>query len=318
MDEHAVEPHIGAKRRGSTQDRAIAELAKRQHGVVSRVQLMDVGVGRRAIGNRLERGRLHAVHRGVYAVGHPLLTAQGRWMAAVLAVGPGAALSHRSAAALWGLRVSAGPAEVTVVGQRRSRERLRLHQANLAADEVTVVSAIPVTTVPRTLLDLAAVLQPSRVERAVHEAEVRRLADPLSLDQLVARYPGRRGIAVIKAVLAEGRLGLAVTRSEFEARFLEFVDRSELPRPEVNVGIGAGGRRLEADCVWRTQRLVVELDGHAAHGTRRSFERDRARDRSLQTEGWRVLRITWRQLHRDPNSLAADLRTLLNSAPAGG
>jgi very-short-patch-repair endonuclease len=173
------------------------------------------------------------------------------------------------------------------------------------------VEGIPVTSPPRTLLDLAAVLDPRQVGRAVHEAEVLRLTDPLTLDDLVARYPRRRGIATIKAVLAAGRFGATVTRSELEERFLAFLEANHLPSPEVNVGVKSAERWVEADCVWRAQRLIVELDGRVVHATTQAFERDRARDRGLQVAGWRVVRVTWRHLHDDPAALAADLRGLL-------
>jgi hypothetical protein len=182
----------------------------------------------------------------------------------------------------------------------------------VASDEITTVRAIPVTTVPRTLLDLAGVVGRRHVERAVHEAEVRRLTDPLSLDDLVARHPGRRGIAMIRAILAAGRIGATVTRSELEDRFLAFLDRFCLPRPQVNESLRVRDGWIEGDCVWHTQRLIAELDGRATHATDRAFERDRARDRALNAAGWRVVRITWRQLHDEADALAADLRILLS------
>jgi hypothetical protein len=192
-----------------------------------------------------------------------------------------------------------------------------MHRAYLPGDEMTTLDRIPVTTVPRTLLDLATVLRRRELERAINEAEVRQLADSLSLTDLIARYPRRRGVAALKAILAIGRLGAAVTRSELEERFVEFLDGAGLPRPEMNVGLNAAGRWMECDCVWRTQRLVVELDGHAFHATAAAYERDRARDRALIAAGWRVVRVTWRQLHDDPDALAMDLRGLLISIRSG-
>lgn len=315
-DEIALDPVIRGKSYIVRGDRLIGKLAERQHEVVARAQLLDLGVGSRAIENRLAEGRLHRVHRGVYAVGHRLLSAEGLWMAAVLVGGRDAVLSHRSAAALWGMRPSAHAlAEVTVPCRRHARPRVKLHRASLPRDEVTVLRGIPVTTAPRTLLDLAAVLERRQVERAVHEAEVLRLVDLLSLEDLVARYPRRRGTAMIRAILAAGRIGSTITRSELEDRFLDFLDRAGLQRPEVNAGLQLRDDWIEADCVWHAQRLVVELDGHAVHGTRRAFERDRERDRTLQANGWQVVRITWRQLHDDPGALAADLRGLLAVSP---
>jgi uncharacterized protein DUF559 len=233
-------------------------------------------------------------------------------MAAVLAGGSDAALSHRSAATLWGLQPSHRRLiEVTVERQRWSRRGIEMHRGNLPSDEITVLRDIPVTTVARTLLDLAAVLERRQVERAVHEAEARRLGDSLSLEEIVARHPRRRGVATVRAILSAGGIGSTVTRSELEARFVGFLDAVGLPRPEVNASLQVGGRWVEADCVWRAQRLIVELDGHAFHATTTAYERDRARDRSLHAGGWRVVRVTWRQLHDDAEALATDLRSLL-------
>jgi predicted transcriptional regulator of viral defense system len=186
----------------------IAALAERQHGVVSRTQLLDAGVHRHAIAHRLERRRLGVIHRGVYAVGHRVLTADGRWMAAVAAAGPRAVLSHRAAAALWLVKPSS-LLEVTVP-TRRHRPGIDIHCSVLAADEITRVRGIPVTTVPRTLLDLATILQPTQVERAINEAEVRHLGDRLSLPDLLERYPDRAGTRTIRAILRELQSGARI------------------------------------------------------------------------------------------------------------
>ena len=233
-------------------------------------------------------------------------------MAAVLAFGPTAVLSHRSAAALWGLRPTArSRIEVTVPNWRRARQAVQVHVASLLPDEATVEKGIPVTTVTRTLLDLASLLDRRQVERAINEAEVRRLADPLSLEDLIARHRRRAGTRVLKHILASGALGEGVTRSELEERFLELVDRAGLPRPELNASVEVAGRWIECDCLWRQRRVVVELDGHAYHRTRAAYERDRVRDRSLQAAGWRVVRVTWRHLHEGRLELVADLQALL-------
>jgi hypothetical protein len=265
-------------------DRAVAELAGGQHGVVSRVQLGEMGLGRGAVDLRVARGRLHAVHRGVYAVGHSVLTDEGRYMAAVLAGGPGAVLSHSAAAAHWGMRPSSTALiEVTVGRQLRARPGLRFHHSHLPTDEVTTYAGIPVTTVPRTLFDLAAVVDPPQLRRAVNEAEVRRLWDPLSLADLLDRHPRRPGAGAIRAMVAAPDAG--ITRSMLEERFLAFLDASGLPPPATNAPLQLGHRFVEADCAWREQRLIVELDGYATHGTRASFEDDRGRDRALTAAG---------------------------------
>jgi hypothetical protein len=224
-------------------------------------------------------------------------------MAAVLAAGPDAVLSHRSAAALWGI-LSSERVEVTVPRVLRGPPGVTAHRSLLPADETTKLEGIRVTTVPRTLLDLASVVSPTHLERALNEAEVLRLTDPLSLADLVERHPHRHGIRVVRSVLGEARV---VTRSELEVRFRRFLRTSGVPAPALNVRLEG----IECDCVWHAQRLVVELDGRAAHDTAAAFERDRARDRMLYVAGWSVVRITWRQLRNEPERITADLKKLL-------
>jgi predicted transcriptional regulator of viral defense system/very-short-patch-repair endonuclease len=291
-------------------DRLIAALAERHHGVVALRQLLEIGLTRKAIESRLKRGRLHAIHRGVYAVGHRILTPDGWRMAAVLAAGPDAVLSHYSAADLWGLRGSARRQHDVTVPRRgvRSRPAIRVHEALLPADEVTDVRGIPVTSVPRTTLDLAAKRPMREVARLIHEAEVQRLWDPLSLWDLLERYPGRSGSRTARAALSER--GWAVPKEVFTTAFAEFLDRRDLPRPEFNVWLNVGGHMYEIDCLWRAKRVIVELDGRAAHDTARAFESDRAKDRRLTVAGWRPTRVTWRQLHREAAELARDLVAL--------
>jgi hypothetical protein len=196
---------------------------------------------------------------------------------------------------------------------RRARDGIQWHSSALKRDEVTVVRGIRVTTVARTLLDLAAVLKRRPLERAINEAEVQRHTDSLSLPALLARYPRRRGTAAIRAILTGADVGITLTRSELEERFLRFLAGWGLPRPELNVSIAVRGGFVEADCVWRGARLIAELDGRAVHGTAAAFERDRARDRALNAASWRVVRITWRQLSWEARELAADLGTLLHA-----
>jgi hypothetical protein len=191
----------------------------------------------------------------------------------------------------------------------RSRPAIRVHQALLRGDEITVVRGIPATTVPRTILDVAATAPQREVERLIHEAEVKRLWDPLSLYDLLARYPRRPGTPKVAAALGERDSG--VPKNVFEDAFVAFLDRHDLPRPETNVWLSVGGQTHEIDCLWRNQRLVVELDGRAAHDTARAFESDRAKDRRLTVAGWRPTRVTWRQLRREEDQLARDLRALV-------
>lgn len=299
--------------RTQTHTHAVVKLAERQHGVVDHQQLLRIGLSRSAIKRLVAAGWLVPVHRGVYAVGRRRLDATGRRMAAVLAAGSGAVLSHRSAAAHWGIRGTEGPPriDVTVPRQRRSRPGIRAHRALLPPDEITRFRGIPITTIPRTLLDLAATAQRHDVERVINQAEVLRLGDALPLDALIARYPRRPGSPLVRAILGDGRLDVGVPRNVFEAAFQDFLRAAGLPSAEMNAHIDVGDRLIEVDCVWREHRLVVELDGRAVHATAAAFEADRARDRALVAAGWRVIRITWRHLRGDPRRLAADLRAAL-------
>jgi very-short-patch-repair endonuclease len=269
-------------------------------------------VTRHEIDHRIHRRQLHPVHRGVYAVGHAVLSRNGRFMAAVLAAGDRAVLSHRSAAALWGLRAS-NALEVTAPRQVR-RPGVVVRVSAPAADERAVRDGIPVTSAARTLFDLAAILPRGPLERAIHEAEVQRLGGPLSLDDLLARYPGRRGTRALRAILAARSLGLNVPRNDFEQLFLTALARARLPRPEVNAPVEAGGRTFEVDAVWRDHRVSVELDGRQTHDTTDRFETDRERDRVLAAAGWRTARVTYRQLTTDERAVTADVAAMLGAA----
>jgi very-short-patch-repair endonuclease len=207
------------------------------------------------------------------------------------------------------MREGAG-ASVEVISPRRiALPAIAAHRMLLPDDEVTIERGIPVTTPARTLLDLAGVLSPQHLKAAVEEAEVRRLASPTSLDALVARYPGRRGTATIRRVLDEHRKnGRTIPTSTLERRLPTLLDAHGLPRPHIN-RISENG---ELDAIWPEQRLIVECDGFATHGTREAFERDRAKDRALQVAGRRVLRITWRQLRDDGDLIARQLAALLS------
>lgn len=289
--------------------RRIAALATRQGGVVSHEQLLDLGVGRRAIEYRLATGRLHRLYRGVYAVGHRAIAPRGRLTAAILACGRNALLSHRSGGAHWGmLQTSPSVVDVTVPGRARAGQRgIRLHSVRrLDARDRILHEGIPVTTVARTLLDLAEVLPPPELKRAAEAAERMGLFNGRAIDELCGRSPGRRGLRPLRSLLNEGSIEPA-TRSELESRFLDLCRSSELPRPRVNVWIAG----LEVDFLWPEQRLVVELDGYAYHRTRAAFERDRERDATLKVAGYEVLRITHRRLSDKPGVVADQLRRLL-------
>jgi hypothetical protein len=286
----------------------LARLAARQHGLVTRAQLLALGLGAGAIQHRLDTARLHRIHIGVYALAYHSPSPQTRLMAAVLACGPSAVLSHRSAAQLWGIGpVWRGEVEVTVAGNR-SRRGVHVHRRSTIADHATNWQGIPVTTVPQTLIDLGTVLDAQRLSRAVNDACVKRLIDPKELTVLLAGCTGT-GASRVRRTLGQN----APTRSVLEDRFLAFVDKHALPRPEVNQRIAGH----EVDAVWRAQRLIVELDGRAFHDGPAAFERDRERDAHLMAAGYRVLRITWRRLSDRGEREARRLRGLLETAPGG-
>jgi very-short-patch-repair endonuclease len=307
-----IDPPIGRESGSRAIDRVIAELAEQQHGVVARRQLLGLGVGGGAIDKRVARGRLHVVHRGVYAVGHRLVSLDGRRCAAVLACGPRAALSHRSAAEAWML-LPARPSSIEVtrpIGGGR-RPGIRIHRSCLRPDERGTLNGIPMTGLSRTFLDLAAVVSRSQLEQAWNETEVRGLTDRVSVPTLLLRYPRRPGTAVLRRLLADEDATRGITRKELERRFRAVLDMTDLPRPRFNADLAVRGRFFEADCLWPEQRVIIELDGRAVHGTGRAFEKDRERDRILQAEGWRVARITWRQLRDEAPAVIADLGKML-------
>jgi very-short-patch-repair endonuclease len=235
-------------------------------------------------------------------------------MAAVLTGGDGAVLSHRSAGQLWGVLPRTGSVpELTRPGSFRQRAGIGMHQSIVPADEIEAAEGIPVTSVSRTLLDLA-VLGERQLERAMNEAEVRGLTSAVSLPDLIRRHGGRAGVAAIRSILEAHGDSLGITRSDLEERFIALIDAHRLPRPRLNADLVLRGRSFEVDCLWSRQRLIVELDGWAVHSTRRAFESDRERDRALLVNGWRSTRVTWRQLEEEAEAVAADLRLLLGTA----
>jgi very-short-patch-repair endonuclease len=313
-DEPSIESPHATKKTVRPLDLVMSELADRQHGVVARRQLLEIGIGHGSIVGRLARGSLHPVHCGVYAVGRSGLDRKGRWMAAVLSGGPDAVLSHRSAGLLWGLiGITTGPVEITRPGGTRTRRPGILgHEATLLADEIAWTDGIPVTSPFRTLFDLAAGLSLRQLERAMNEADVRRQTDRISLRQLLERHPGHRGTASLRTLLNTDTPG-GVTRNDFEEAFVALLDETGLPRPRFNADLAVRSRFFEVDCLWDEKRLIAELDGRAVHGTNSAFETDRERDRILLAEGWRSTRITWRQLQDEPQAVASDLRMLLSA-----
>jgi Protein of unknown function (DUF559) len=259
---------------------------------VSRDQLRALGFSHEMIKGRVASGRLHRLYRGVYAVGHTLVPLDGRYLAAVMACGPQAALSYRSAAALWGIRPSAAARiDVTVshTSGVRSTRSIVVHRSRRPVD-TTTRDGIPVTTPGQTLADLATALPRRALEKAAEQAEALRLDV-----RIPAGHPGAKRLAE-----ATAHDLTATTRSPLEDAFLELCDAHGIPRPLVNAVVEG----FEVDFCWPANRLIVETDGYQHHGTRAAFERDRARDARLTARGWRVLRFTSAQVRRDAASTA--------------
>lgn len=255
-------------------------------------------------------GKLHVVHRGVYAVGHRRLSGRGHVMAAVLACGPDAVASHRTAADLWLIRRTATPrVDVTAPGRSRHRRRgIVVHRPRaLAPADLTVTEGIPATSVARTLLDLGEVLSERDVERAFEEAERRRALDLRAINDVLLRCHGHRGAASLIAVVRRAHGPAPETKLELERRFVHLCDEHGIPRPVVN-GLLHG---YELDAHWPRANVVVELDSRRFHLNRSAFERDRVRDAKLLVAGCRVLRITWRRLTEESAAIAGELRALL-------
>jgi hypothetical protein len=237
-------------------------------------------------------------------------------MAAVLAHGPMAVLSHRSAGQLWGLhpRSEIAP-EVTVPGSKKTKKGIVAHRGTLLADEVVRVRGIPVTSVPRTMFDLAGMLKDREVERAWNEMEVREYRSALSVPVLIERYPGRKGTLLLARLASPKTLPVGITRNDLEEAFLALIDRFELPRPRTNAHLAVRDRFYEVDCLWEDRNVAIELDGGAAHGTKRAFENDRERDRILTAERYTTARLTWHQITEKPSEVAADLHLILTPYP---
>lgn len=283
------------QRQGDTADGVVAGIAARQHGVVSLRQLIAAGVTKSGVVHRARAGRLHRVHRGVYAVGYPRLTHAGRCMAGALAYGPAAVVSHRSAAGLWGLLpVASGAIVVSVPGiaGKGQRRGVHLHRSRtLTADATTSHRGVPVTTPARTIADLRLAARIRGCSAAISPAELRRAirqADVLGLEIGGAAETDR-------------------TRSDLERLFLRLCKRHRLPAPEVNVRIDS----FLVDFLWRDRRLVVETDGYRYHRGRAAFEDDRERDLKLRSLGYEVVRLSYRQVADEPDRIAQTLRDLL-------
>jgi len=297
----------------TTVEQRICRLALERHAL-SRGDLLRLGLSSEAIARRLASGRLVRLHRGVYAIGGAPPTRERRWAAAVLACGEGAALSHLSATALWRL-TERDPVVIDVSlpsRSKRSHEGLRVHRPRrLGSEDCTRHAGIPVTTIPRTLIDCAEVLGSRSMERALDEAQYLKLLDRSDLDEALDRHRSRAGAARLRKVLARHEPGATRTRSPLEEAFLALVRRAGLPQPRVNAKLGP----YTIDFLWPDQRIAVETDGRDAHERDAGRERDYRRDAWLNTNGYRPLRFTWEQVHGRPDEVLGALDAVLPGGP---
>lgn len=292
--------------RGRT-DLRLAGLATRQHGVVSAAQLAALGYSTSAVSRAASRGRLHRSHRRVYAVGHRDLTWEGRCLVAVLACAPSVA-SHETAAWLWGtLRTRPQRFQLTATTRRHAKSDFEVHYADLAPGDRALRDGIPATSLPRTLLDLAATLRPDRFAGALRRAEEQGLLDLGPIEELLRRVPHHPGATALRRALDIYRPEPAFTRSDLEKRFRALVVEAGLPVPRMNFVVEG----VELDAYWPKHRLGVELDVFETHGTRHSFEEDRIRDERLLLAGIAVDRVTGPRLRHQTARVLANLRLLL-------
>lgn len=290
---------------GRTVEERLARIAATQHGVVTRGQLLDAGVSRGEIQRRLGRGALHSQYRGTYRVGHRAPSVEASYMAAVLACGESAILSGVAAAYLLGLvRGSAPKPEVTTPTQRRVRGIRTRRSRRIDPRDATRVRGVPVTTAPRTLVDLAATLELDQLARACHEAGIRYRTTPAQVEAALARRPNSPGAGKLRRVM---RGEVRVTLSKLEQRFLQLLREAGLVLPQTNRP--AGGRRV--DCRWPQQRLTVELDSYRYHQSRHAWEQDRRREREAHARGDELRRYTYGDVFEHPRLMLRELRGLL-------
>jgi len=299
-------------------DVAIARLAAEQWGVVSLHELLQCGVSDDGVERRVKSGRLHRIHRGVYAVGHPNIPLEGRFLAATKACGPTVALSHYSAAALWGLvDWDDRRLEVTVPGPAtRTHPGIRVHRsATLARDDVTRRHGIWTTTPARTILDLSGRLDEEELEAVIAEAHTQDKTITNQLTDLLTLHRYHRGIASLRALMESHREPKR-TRSRWERRLLKLIRQRGLPEPQTNAKVHGH----EVDLYFPDHQLVVEFDSFTFHSSRRAFETDRYRDQRLAARGIVVLRVTWLQLTRTPEQVVDRIAQALSlrSARARG
>jgi very-short-patch-repair endonuclease len=290
---------------GRTVEQELARMASASHGVVTRAQLLRAGVTVDEIRWRVRTGTLLREHRGVYRVGHRAPSVEARYLAAVLAAGQGALLSGRAAAHLLGLVNGTPPPPEVVSRTERRIEGVRTSRSrDLDARDGTIFKGIPVTTVPRTLVDMSSELSLDALARACHEAGVRYRTTPKAVEAVLVRRPNSSGARKLRRIIHGD---VRVTLSKLEARFLELLRDNGLPLPITNRP--AGGRRV--DCRWPEQRLTVELDGYRFHNSRHSWEQDRRREREARARGDEFRRYTYGDVGEEPTLMLAELGSLL-------
>jgi very-short-patch-repair endonuclease len=305
--------HFSAHQHGVSH--AIGRLAVEQNGVVTLEQLEAFGLSRRAIHDRERSGRLHRIHQRVYSLTPRVMTERGTFMAAVLACGPDAVLSHRSAAYLWGLVDQwEGPIDVTAPNRRgRSPDGVAAHRdGSLQPIDKTTRHGVPCTSVPRTVLDFAAIAPEWEVRKVVAEGEVLGILDQSKLRAPLKRSRRRRGVARLRLILDTIHPQTKRSRSELERLFLQMCAKRDVPEPEVNVWLAApNGERYQADFLWRGSGLIVEADSRRFHDTDSAFVSDRKRRQQLELAGWRVSSCTWEEVETEPRRLAETVRALV-------
>lgn len=307
-DEESDDRRGPADVRHESRWRIVGEVASRQRGLATTGQLASLGLSRQQISVAAETGRLHRLHRGVYLVGHTAMAPLAREQAALLACGDGAILSHQTAAGLWKLWTQSLIVDVTVVGRRvRHRKAVRLHVVGeIDPADTAQRHGLPVTSPARTLVDLAAILEPEPLEAALSEAYALRLITERKLHAALQRNHGRPGAAALRALL-EAQEGPTITKSRAERLLRALLRKAGLPQPLSNQFVLG----CSPDLLWPEQRLIVEFDGFQWHGHRARFETDRARDARLVAAGYRVIRITWRQLTETPFVVIANIARAL-------
>jgi very-short-patch-repair endonuclease len=298
---------MGPKNR--TVDEVIGRIASRQHGVVTRTQLLVAAVSDKEIRRRLERKSLIRVHRGVYRVGHRAPSIEARYLAAVLACGDGAVLSGRAAGFLWGLLKGAAPPPEVTTPKDRNIKGVQTKRARRGEINATKRHGIPITTVPRTLVDLSSLLPSADLARACHEAGVLHQTTPRHVEEILSKRPNTPGAKQLRKVMHGD---VHVTLSALERRFLERLDEAGLPRPVTNKP--AGTKRV--DCRWPQHNLTVELDSYRYHRSRHAWELDRRREREAHARGDEFRRYTRDDVYEQPQQMLVELSALLRVAAA--